>query len=176
MIRDQRRYDQSSVSAVLRKVVEAIVPLNVDVATAGAGNVGSGEDVLKTYTVPANTLGANYAKQLELEAWGVTGANADSKTIKLYFGAVVVAITASTANAKNWRLRLKVIYSAAGAQVVLGESQVDATCALTVTTGTEDETGTVVAKVTGQNNDNATNDSVVCKGFTVTQIEQKNAS
>jgi hypothetical protein len=55
------------------------------VDTVTAGNVGTGEDDLSSYSVPANTLSAN-GMSLWFEAWGSMAVNANAKTLRVRFG------------------------------------------------------------------------------------------
>src|SRR5690606_35997814 len=57
----------------------------LSVNTTNVGNVGSGEDDLMTYSVPANTLNGN-GQRITFRATGTLANNADSKRIRVYFG------------------------------------------------------------------------------------------
>lgn len=62
------------------------------VTTTVTGNVGTGEDNLATYSVPANTLATNN-QSLWFEGHGTLAGNANAKTIKVYFGTAVVTLS-----------------------------------------------------------------------------------
>lgn len=62
------------------------------------GNVGTGEDNLISYTLPANTLNTE-GEGLEIEAGFSFAANGNTKQVKMYFGAA--AFYASGASAHN---------------------------------------------------------------------------
>lgn len=174
MIRDQKHYEWTEhAGAALKALVETVVPLTVNVTSTG-NPADQTEDVLSTYSIPANTLGANGVQGVEIEAYGTFAANGDNKQVKLYFGTVSIATGVVTTNAKNWFLRLKVFRSGASTQVIVGEGQIDTTnITPTVTTGTEAETAAIVAKVTGQGTTANTANEVVAKAFVVKTIEQK---
>ena len=61
----------------------------LNVNTTAVGNVTTGEDNLITYSLPANTLSVN-GMALRIVAWGLTANNANAKTLKVYFGTVVI--------------------------------------------------------------------------------------
>lgn len=134
------------------------------VSTTQVGNVGTGEDDLASYSVPANTLAAN-GQSLWFEASGSYAANTNNKTIRVRFGtagtnlmftAPVVAVGAGG----SWVIRGRILRTGAATQKALATFM---TSALTVedTTGLTsalDQTlsGAVTFKVTGEavsNND-----------------------
>ena len=51
------------------------------------------ETTLQTFTLPANTLDAP-GRCLKIRAWGTFGANANGKTVRLYFGVSILQIPA----------------------------------------------------------------------------------
>lgn len=53
------------------------------------GNVGTGEDDLMSYALPASALNANL-RTIKVRAWGTTANNANAKTLKLHFGSAVI--------------------------------------------------------------------------------------
>lgn len=177
MIRDQRNYGApgtaNSTGATIQKLVEAVVPLKVDLTSTGNG-ADQTEDVLTTYSIPAATMGANGVQGFKIKVWGTTAANGDNKTIKLYFGANSISSGVQTISAKNWFLELAVYRSGTSTQVVVGEGQMDTTSITpTVTTGTNDETAAIVVKCTGQETTASTANSIVIKAFIVEAIEAK---
>ena len=60
------------------------------------GNVGLGEDVLQTFTLPANALNAN-GKAIRIRAIFRTAENANVKTIKHHFGGTVIGQSGAAA-------------------------------------------------------------------------------
>lgn len=177
MIRDQRNYampgNASATGAAIKALVEAVVPLKIDLTSTGNG-ADQTEDTLISYSIPANTMGANGVQGFRIKAWGTTAANGDNKTIKLYFGSALISSGVQTINAKNWFLELNVFRSGTSTQVVVGEGQMDTTSITpTVTTATETETAAIVAKITGQETTASTANSIVAKALIVEAIEQK---
>src|SRR6185312_12901729 len=67
--------------------------------TSTATGAGTTEQTLLSYTLPAKTLSATN-KGLKIQAWGVTAANANNKTMKLYFGSEVITTPTAATNNK----------------------------------------------------------------------------
>lgn len=142
--------------------VTAIRPLGMIAPyLTSTGNVGAGEDQLGTVTIPANTLDTNNGSCVRITAWGITAANANSKTIKLYFGATVLVtlVHASAINDAPWKLEGLVFRISSTTQEAFGEGRTKAAgataAAYTVTMQTrstpgETLTGDVIVKVTGE--------------------------
>lgn len=151
----------------LRQLLAALDTKAQGILTAQAG-VGNGadttEDVLATFPLPANTFGALPLQTtgLYIYAAGRMAANADVKTVRLYFGAEVIASPAAATNGKNWFLELFVTRTGLSTQRVTGAGQVDIT-AITVldTTGAESEVAAVTIKCTGQAGTATAND-IIC--------------
>lgn len=139
----------------------------ISVNTTSTGNgADTTEDTLLTYSLPAKALSAN-GKGIKIRAWGTTAANADNKTMKLYFGSEVIATATAATNNKNWFLELEVFRTGASTQVVWGQGQVDTTNVTPYfATGAETDTAAIVIKVTGQAGTGNAND-VVAKGLVV---------
>lgn len=119
-----------------------------------AGNVGSGEDDLMTYTVPAAQLAAD-KDALHFEMVFKTAANANNKTIKVKFGATTLFDSgAVAANDDRLIVRGRIIRTAAATQIAHITAQCDSGGAFanTVVTSSPTETlsGTVVLKATGE--------------------------
>jgi hypothetical protein len=139
-------------------VVASDRTLNVNTTTVG--NVGTGEDDLRTYSVPAATLAVD-GDHLAFEAAGTFAATANNKRIKVKFGATtifdtgVLAITA----AGDWYVSGLIIRTGAATQKCVAHwTCTDA--ALPVkpdyTTAAETLSGAVTLKLTGEataNND-----------------------
>src|SRR5207248_3063950 len=71
-------------------------PVCIFVSTTAVSNVGTAETDLITYTMPANTLSAN-GQRVRITAFCTTAANANLKTIKIYFGATALRNTGAAA-------------------------------------------------------------------------------
>lgn len=124
-------------------------------AQSSAAGVGNGadttEDTLFTFTLPANTLDATN-RGLRVRAFGTVANNADTKTIRLRFGAsVTYSITAPTSTAASWFAEGWIIKTGGGAQTSSFHGQAGSTVVNPSTiAGTEAETGAIVIRVTGQ--------------------------
>lgn len=142
--------------------------LSANLTSTGNG-ANTTEDTLLTFTLPAKTL-STAGKGLKIRAWGNTAANADNKTIKLYFGSEVIVTPTAATSGKGWELELEVYKTGANTQVVFGSGQVDVTPVTTlVTTGAEADTATITIKVTGQAGTANAND-IVAKGLIVEML------
>jgi len=115
-----------------------------------ASNVGTAETDLMTYSLPANALSAN-TKGVRITVWGSTAANANSKAVRLYFGATQVsAIAGIVTSATGWHLAAIVVRTGAAAQTAGGTSFIgNNTGGAVTTTPTETLSGIVVIKITG---------------------------
>jgi hypothetical protein len=116
------------------------------------GNIGTGEDNLMTYSLPANLLAVDKAAVLGI-AFGRGAANGNTKQIKFFFGGTQVTVRAANPdNAKGWFCIFLVIrtgaatqkmFAAAGVQDNQGAFPVYATSAETLS-------GAVTIKFTGE--------------------------
>lgn len=136
---------------------------NLSVSSGSVGNVGTGEDDLLTYTLPANTVDTD-GSVITIEAFGTYAANANNKTVKLYFGSTAIYSTeANAANNGAWYIKATIIRTGAAAQKVLAimhsdqsTVQGDAVYSADYTATTESLTASLVIKCTGEatsNND-----------------------
>jgi hypothetical protein len=142
--------------------------LSANLTSTGTA-AGTAEQTLLTFSLPAKTLSAA-KKGVKIKAWGVTAANANNKTMKLYFGAAVITTLTAATNNKGWELELEVYKTGSSTQVVFGKGQVDTTnVTALVTTGTETDTAAIVIKVTGTDGTDSAGD-IVAKGLTVEMV------
>lgn len=133
------------------------------------------ETVLWTYTLPANSLNANGTK-IRIRAWGACAANANNKTMRLYFGATVLNLSGTAAfNNNTFQYDAIVIRTGAATQVALAVGDTATAGAGLAGTNlgnhiqtapTEDTTAAIVVKVTGQNAVASAND-ILLKGAVV---------
>jgi len=133
--------------------------INKETGSGATTAVVTEEDLL-TYTMPANTLSAT-GKGVRITAAGTTASNTNTKTIRLYFGStVVVSNDVTTApNGAGWKLNALVLRNAAGTQEVIADGTVGSAPQTTTYTGTsEDPTGTITIKISGQNGVATAND------------------
>lgn len=126
--------------------------INLD-TTAASTIADTAETTLITYTLPANTLDAN-GKGVRIRVAGNTKNDANTKTIRLYFGATVLMSNDVTTapNNQSWEFEAEVFRTAATTQKAISRGTVAAVQQTTTYTGAgETLTSTVVIKVTGQN-------------------------
>ena len=86
-----------------------------NVNTTPVGNVGAGEDNLITYSLPTDALSAA-GKGVHITAWGITANNANAKTLKLYFGSVILTNSLTGSIAGFWRIEADVFSTGTDAQ------------------------------------------------------------
>jgi len=134
--------------------------------------VGNGadltQDVLQTYSVPANTL-ANVNDRLIIRAGGLFTGSTDSKTAAIRWGGSnALVATVSTASQQIWRMEMDIIKTGSNTQTISGlmASNSSFTSAATTTT-TRTDTAAIVVDVTGQNTTTATANTIQCRYFTV---------
>lgn len=112
------------------------------------------ETDLLSVTLPASTL--SYTGQtIRVVCWGTTGATANTKTLRLKFGAttlVTVVIAPGAAEAKEWRLEATITRTGAATQVAIGQGAYDGSnMVIDATAPAETLSGAIVCKLTGQN-------------------------
>ncbi len=128
--------------------------LVLDVNTTPVGNVGAGEDNLITYTVPANTLDTN-GQFIQFQMAGIFAASINTKRIRVYFGSALLLDTGALAitGAGDWSISGYIIRTGSATQrciayIVTNEAALLASS--DYVDATEDLTGTVVLKATGE--------------------------
>lgn len=149
--------DPSQILGTLNQLIQSINS-NVQNKLYGNGVVsatgaGTSEQTLYTYTLPANTL-ANAGDSLRVECSAATAANANNKTLKLYFGASVISTPTAALNAQNVYLTYTVTRGAsATAQAFVGNGMSGTgsitPVAVVNTAGTDDMSTALVIKCTG---------------------------
>lgn len=120
------------------------------------GNVGTGaataETDLQTKTITGGTLPTS-GFMVRIYAWGTVSGTNSTKTIKLYFGATVLATIALPAGATDgWAIDAIVAGSSVGGQKARAFASVSALNASpvpTITTPAQDMTLDVIVKTTG---------------------------
>lgn len=129
-------------------------PIHVNATPVATSGIGTAEEPLMTYTLPAGTENTDL-KYLRITSMGTTSGTAATHTIKFYIGAAQITIIAS-ANfvGKDWWIQILVIRTAAGAQRVLSFSMPDGGPAadqnVQSTTMAADLTIANIIKLTGQ--------------------------
>lgn len=88
--------------------------------TTSVGNVGSGEDPLATYALPASLLG-NIGECLIFDFYGTIANNANAKTLRFKFGAAgtnqVFSRVMTPSVARGWHLRAEVYRTGSATQI-----------------------------------------------------------
>jgi hypothetical protein len=165
--------DPSGTLAVVNQLVQDINSgvgglLNAQTADVATTAVTT-EEILQTYTLPANTLSAA-GQSLRITCPWTTGATGNNKTVKLYFGASSIATPAYAGNAQNGRLQLLVMRTGAATQKVFGSGMAGTgsitPVAETYTAGTDNLAAAVTIKCTGTNGTAAASD-IVAHGMIV---------
>lgn len=146
-------------------VQKAWVTRTLTTETTQVGNVGTGEDTLFTYSLPAATLATN-GHSVKLRASGTFAANGNTKTLKVKFGATTIVSTAG-AFQQRWVVDCEIIRTGATTQkcncTVVG-SDTGITHS-TYFTAAETLSGTIALVITGE----ATNtDDIVKEAAKVT--------
>lgn len=139
--------------------VLAYVGGTLNVTNTSQGNVGTGEDTLKLYTISANTI--NTDKQyIEVECWGTYAANGNNKTVKLKFGSTNIYDTgAIAANGGSWYVKGTIIRTGSATQIAVAHfssSNSSVVAGSQTSSPTETLSGTVNVSCTGEatsNND-----------------------
>lgn len=168
--------DPSQVLATANAVIQATntgVGGVINAATAAvATGTGTTEQILQTYTMPAAQLSAA-GQAVRIRCWGTTGATANNKTRKLYFGASVITTATEAANAQNWVLEMVVMRTGAATQSV-SATGLAGTAGVTplsyINQGTDDLTAAVTIKCTGTDATSAAAD-ITANGMIVEQIK-----
>ena len=137
-------------------------------SATGVGNgAGTTEDTLSTYSLPPNSFDAT-GRCLNIYAWGSFAANANNKTAKLDFGAMVISTGVLTSSNVGWCLELMLIRTGTNTQIgngqiIYGATHGGVTLPLS---GTEVDTAAIVIKATGQSG-TATANNIVLTGLII---------
>lgn len=131
----------------------------INTNTTAVGNVGTGEDDLITYTIPASVLNTN-GDRIEFKMAGTFAANVNTKRIRVKYGATTLFDTTAIAfNGTDWSCDGLIIRTGAATQkayVAFRSSDALLNSSSDYTTPAETLSGTVVLKATGEatsNND-----------------------
>lgn len=157
----------------MRMIPPANLPfpqLHIDLTAVGT-DADTNVKTLMSYPLPANTL-IRDGQGVLIKAWGTTGANANDKTVVLFFGSTLVkALGPIAINNRAWRFEAEVYRTGVGAQdaVGMGGYHTAPTVSILHAEPSEDETGAIVIKTTGENGTANAND-VVCEGMSVSLI------
>jgi hypothetical protein len=116
-------------------------------ATVATGT-GTSEQILGTYSLPANALDAA-GRRLRIHAVFSKAANTNATTAKLYFGSAVITTPSNTTSGAGSELELNVVKTASNTQIVTGRGSMG-TAAVTPysAAGAETDTAAIVIKAT----------------------------
>jgi hypothetical protein len=119
-------------------------------STSANASTSNTETDLFSYTLPANTLSRN-GMVIRVTAGGITAANANNKTVQLYFGTGTKAAVNSAANGKAWRGVWDIMRTSLSGQVLFSAGATDGENCLNQSLVTsQDETAAITIKTTGQ--------------------------
>ncbi len=139
---------KGSFASVAAKLAKMPRVCNIDVAAVG--NVGAGEDDLVSEALTAALLASN-GHAVRITAWGTMAANANVKTLKLYFGATALVTVSYGFNDATWRVDALVVRTGAATQDAHAEYQDDIPDAKqTVSTPAETLANAITVKCTGE--------------------------
>lgn len=133
------------------------------------GNVGTGEDDLLSYTMPANVMAVD-EDYIHIRASGTIANNANAKRVKLKFGGtILVNVALPTSVATDWLILAEVVRTGASAQkanAVLMVGNGTTSPYVQYTALTIDLTAAVIIKCTGEatNNDDIVQQTLTVKG------------
>lgn len=134
------------------------------------GNVTTGEDDLMTYALPASILSAN-GMGVRVTAWGITANNANTKTVKAFFGATAVLTQALTASiAGSWHIQGVTFRTGVDTQdnsYALNQGATDIAHA-EFTATTIDDGAAITIKLTGESN--VSTDDIIQEGLMIELI------
>lgn len=91
-------------------------------ASLSVGNVGTGEDTLLTYTIPANVLATDY-DSITFEIAGVLAGNTNGKVVKIKYGGTTLVTSTSMNSAGHTTFRAygTILRTGSNAQNIFGE-------------------------------------------------------
>jgi len=136
--------------------------------TTSAGTIAdTNETDLWTYSLPASTLDTN-GRGVRITVFGTAAANANLKTVKVYFGATAVSSLGTAMNGGGWAVTATVIRVGATTQISgsLGLGVNGTSISSQSTAPAETLANAITIKMTGQNGTASAND-IVFKGATV---------
>lgn len=132
---------------------ETLIPEGViDYDSTQADNSGAGETDLISFSLPASSLSAN-GKGLRIKVAGTFAANANAKTVRLYFGASVMISNdvTTTPNNKGWQFEADVWRDSSSTQEFFAKGMVGAVPQTLAVSGlSATMSGAITIKVTGQ--------------------------
>lgn len=120
------------------------------VNTTSQATTGTSEEVLATYTLPANTLSAS-GKAIRVTAWGTSAANGNTKIVRIRFGGIGGTQTSAvtwTGSGSAWKQVTEIIRTGATTQESCGQAHGNAATLITYAAPTQTLSGAVDIVVT----------------------------
>lgn len=137
--------------------------------TATGNGADTTEDVLQTFSFPANTFDA-VGRCVRIDAYGSFAANADTKTVRLYFGVLAYTSTGLTVSGLGWNAWSIICKTGSNTQSAIGSGTMGNTVPSTNSTNpNQTDTSAITIKVTGQAGTANAND-IVAQGMLVTML------
>ena len=138
----------------------------LSVQSTAVANVGTAETDLMSFILPAGILDVDN-KSVKITAWGATAANANLKTLKLYFGANISASSHSfTFNNSSWELSAIVVRTGATSQIAIEKILISTnTPTLVQTILSQVLANAITIKMTGQSA--VASGDITCQGMIV---------
>jgi hypothetical protein len=124
--------------------------------------VTTAEDLI-SYAIAANTL--KIGQRVRIRAWGETGANANTKTGRLWFGSANLGGWTGALNSTGWKVDAEVTITGSATQEYLRES---ITSSNQIARGdlTQSISSSITVKFQGQNGTASAGD-ITCEGLTI---------
>ncbi|HUU94164.1 MAG TPA: hypothetical protein VM487_00360 [Phycisphaerae bacterium] len=146
-----------------------VTALSVDLDQVGT-DADTAEKDLLTFVLPANTL-ATDGDAVRIRGYVLCAGNANVKEAKMHFGATeLISSTAIAYNGQAFSFDAMVYRTGVGTQFAYGKFLRSLGAVLGKrTTPTDDETGTITIRLTGQNGTASAND-IVSDGLIVDKI------
>jgi len=136
----------SILNTLIQNINGAVGRISVS-TTAASTTASTGEITLHQYTLPANYLNVA-GDSLRVTCWGTTGADANNKTTKLYFGSSVISTATEASNAQKWWLDFIVTRRTATTQAIVMRGQAGTGSVTPLAPVTADAAETLTAAVT----------------------------
>lgn len=143
---------------------DGVLPATVYTDFVSATTTGTAEEVVKTYTLPANSIRQD-GRGFRIRVRGTTASNGNDKTVKIVLGSTTLLSTGNlAANAKDWELTVECWRVTSATHRSIGWGQFNAAIvAVDYVAGTEDFTTALALAV-------KITDATALGGTTVTMV------
>ncbi len=145
--------------------------------TVSSGNVGSGEQTIMTFTLPADSLDSDGAG-VDVKAWGTWGTNSGSRNVQARFDGYELCratVPDGTANNRSWEINVSAIRINSTTVEIVGRAEAFAntsnTYILRQRSGFSDlSSNSFPIEIVCENAADSANDEIVVHSMTVTLI------